>query len=101
MTKRISIHFLAFDGCPNAAPALAQLKTLLTQLGRAQFELNRIDTGAQDCDKGLASWPSPTILVDGGEIDGTQPANDMSCRVLDDGYWGRLRGHLDEKLKVV
>ena len=100
MNSRIKISFIYFAECPHAEPGQKQLLSLLEDLGAGQFNLETVDTTGGGDMGFLDRWPSPTILVEGIEIDGTPMADERSCRLLDDAYWGRLRDYLLQKLNA-
>lgn len=75
----MQIQFLAFSGCPLAAPARENLLTALSACDLSEFE--DIDILAADTSEDLRSWGSPTILVNGEDVTGIPKGNSVSCRV--------------------
>ena len=73
------IQFLAFSGCPLAAPARDNLKKALLDSGIASFE--EVDILDPNSPSGLRDWGSPTILVNGSDVTGEPKGNSVSCRV--------------------
>ncbi len=75
----IQVQFLAFDGCPLAAPARANLEKALADCGMSGYEdINILDPGTPD---DLPGWGSPTILVNGVDVTGQPKDDSVSCRV--------------------
>ncbi len=75
----IQVQFLAFDGCPLAAPARANLEKALADCGMSGYEdINILDPGTPD---DLPGWGSPTILVNGVDVTGQPKGDSVSCRV--------------------
>lgn len=75
----MDIKFLAFNGCPLAAPARENLKAALSECGISEFD--EIDILDPDVPEELRGWGSPTILVDGTDVTGIPKGNSVSCRV--------------------
>ena len=71
MKPRIS--FLYFDGCPLAPKQLGELEIAVESLGRDPATIEQINIGLDETDDSMKGWGSPTILVDGKEIEGGEP----------------------------
>ncbi len=77
--SEIGVQFLAFDGCPLADAARANLEKALADCGMSGYEeIDILDPGTPD---DLPGWGSPTILVNGVDITGQPKGNNVSCRV--------------------
>ena len=77
--SEIGVQFLAFDGCPLADAARANLEKALADCGMSGYEeINILDPGTPD---DLPAWGSPTILVNGVDVAGQPKGNSVSCRV--------------------
>ena len=75
----IQVQFLAFDGCPLAGPARANLEKALADCGMSGYEdIDILDPGTPD---DLPGWGSPTILVNGVDVSGQPKGDSVSCRV--------------------
>lgn len=91
------IEFLYDRDCPNVDDARRQLRLALERCGLAggwiEWERNNLDSPAY-----ARQYGSPTILVDGQDVAGESPSDDVpSCRVYTNGS-GRNRGVPDADL---
>lgn len=84
----MQVTFLYFEGCPSHAAALERLRQVLAEEGvQAEIEVIKVETDEQA--QRLRFAGSPTILVNGQDIDptpsGAYPA--LTCRAfqLEDG----------------
>ncbi len=75
----VNVQFLAFEGCPLAVPARANLEKALADCGMNGYE--EIDILDPAVSEDLPGWGSPTILVSGADITGQPKGNSISCRV--------------------
>jgi hypothetical protein len=79
----VTIELLYWEGCPSHPQALAELRAVLGELGRADAEivLRRVDTEDEAARLGFSG--SPTIRVDG--VDPVPPPpgepTGLTCRV--------------------
>ena len=94
----MKIQLVTFPGCPNAAPLRRVLHAALARLELAAVE--EVDTTAPQTPAALRAWPSPTILVDGADLDGlaAPPAgSEGACRWFQlpsvDALEAKLRAH--------
>jgi hypothetical protein len=73
-----AVQLLTFKGCPLAPAARESLQKALAELGIPTYQEVGIleSTAAQH----LRVWPSPTILVDGQDVNGSGPADNICCR---------------------
>lgn len=78
------IQVLYFTGCPNHQPTVLRLRRVLERLGiTAQIE--QVAVTAEDDPAGLKFLGSPTVLVDGRDIDPAQRQNPdygFGCRTF-------------------
>jgi hypothetical protein len=73
-----TIQLLTFKGCPLAPAARESLQKALAELGIPTYqEVGILDSAAP---QHLRLWPSPTILVDGQDVNGGGPADNICCR---------------------
>lgn len=79
------MQLLTFPGCPNAEPTRAALREALRRLA-LPLEVEEIDLTAPGTPAELRGWSSPTILVDGADLEGQGRTGEaQSCRL----YGGR------------
>jgi hypothetical protein len=84
----VRIKFLYYEDCPSHEQALARLQAALAEAGvAATVEIIKIETEAQARQWGFIG--SPTILINGRDIDPPQPGAPpaLTCRAyhLEDG----------------
>ena len=77
----MKVQLLSFPGCPHAAPTRERLQRALAALG-GEVTYEEIDTSAASCDPALAAWASPTVLVEGVDLEG-RSASGGGCRLYD------------------
>ena len=75
----MNVQFLAFDGCPLADAARANLEQALADCGISGYE--EVDILGPDTPDDLPGWGSPTILVNGVDVSGQPKGNSISCRI--------------------
>jgi hypothetical protein len=73
------VQLLYFPGCPHVTAARTSLREALREKTEPP-EVEEIDVTAPDAPEHLRGWGSPTILVDGIDVDGGSPS-DSSCRL--------------------
>jgi len=73
------VQLLYFPDCPNVDAARRTLAQALSQLGDAPL-VTEIDVTDPGTPPHLRGWGSPTILVDGADVAGGQPA-EACCRL--------------------
>jgi hypothetical protein len=64
----MKIEVLYFEGCPNYLPAVDRLKTVLGQAG-LPIEVSEIGVTDESAAKTLSFFGSPTIRIDGFDIE--------------------------------
>ena len=75
----VNVQFLAFDGCPLADAARANLEQALVECEIGGYEeIDILESGTPD---DLPGWGSPTILVNGADVTGQPKGDSVSCRV--------------------
>lgn len=67
----MKIDVLYFDGCPNHTPTVQRVKQVLSRLGIGA-EVNEVEVTQEDDSVALKFVGSPTVLIDGRDIDPTQ-----------------------------
>jgi len=76
------IEVLVFEGCPNAGPALELARSVAARLA-PDVEVQRVEVDGDEAAGRLAFPGSPTIRVDGRDVEGAEAPTDcgMSCRI--------------------
>jgi len=74
-----TIQFLAFDGCPLAEAAKADLERALSDCGITGYRT--VDILDPATPEELRGWGSPTILVNGVDVGGQGKGDGVGCRV--------------------
>jgi len=85
----MKVQLLTFAGCPNSAAAREMLRSVLASAGITE-PIEEVDANAAESPESLRGWGSPTILIDGVDVGGQEPAG-TSCRLYRDED-GRLCG---------
>jgi hypothetical protein len=101
------IQFLYWDECPSHEEALQLLRDVLGDLGRADEPIEVVEVRTDKDAARLGFRGSPTILVDGRDIDrwgGTRVGSRLTCRIyhLPDGRPSPVpsRQQLEEALEA-
>ena len=87
------IQFLYWEGCPSHEPAMERLQQVMTE-EKVEEAIEIIDVETEEQAQALRFVGSPTILIDGEDID--PPPNDafaaLTCRVYhwEDGRFSPL-----------
>ena len=81
----MKIQLLYFPGCPNVQAARNVLEKAMLETSVSLLELREINVQAPDCPAHLKNWPSPSILVNGKDIEGQSPKAGAACRVYKNG----------------
>jgi mercuric ion transport protein len=75
-----TVELLYFPGCPNVSAARDQLRRAFTAIGRPA-SWTEIDISADSAPAHTRGYGSPTVLVDGRDVTGDDPADGTSCRI--------------------
>jgi hypothetical protein len=76
----MTIDFIYFEGCPNAAEARANLRTALEQAG-LPAEWHERDLLAPSTPEAFRRYGSPVVLIDGRDVLGEAPSSTgPACR---------------------
>jgi len=82
------IQLLWWEGCPSHPEALGLLEQVLADRG-LEFEIEQLEVRTEEEAETLGFVGSPTILVDGRDVDdiGAKGRPSLTCRIyhLDDG----------------
>jgi hypothetical protein len=76
----LTIQFLAFDGCPLADAAAANLRRALSECG-ISGGYRTIDLLDPETPEDLRGWGSPTILINGADVGGQDKGIGVGCRI--------------------
>lgn len=74
------IELVYFDGCPHVAAARARLRAVLASLG-SSAAWTEWETGDASTPEGVRGYSSPTVLVDGVDVEGKAPTSGAGCAV--------------------
>jgi mercuric ion transport protein len=74
-----TIQLLAFEGCPLADAARANLEQALSHCGISGYRT--VDIFDPETPDELRGWGSPTILIDGIDVGGQHKGNGVGCRI--------------------
>ncbi len=85
----MKVQLLTLAGCPNSAAAREILRSVLASAGITE-PIEEVDANAPEAPESLRGWGSPTILIDGVDVGGQEPAG-TTCRLYRD-EGGPLRG---------
>lgn len=77
--SNLTIQFLAFDGCPLADAARANLERALSDCRISSYRT--IDILDPEAPEELRGWGSPTILVNGVDVGGQDKGSGVGCRI--------------------
>lgn len=81
----MKVELLSFPGCPSAAPTRDALLEAMRRVGVAAV-IEEVDTTASSAPAYARGWPSPTVLIDGVDLEDLDHRDDgASCRL----YGGR------------
>ena len=86
----MKIQLLTFPGCPHAGAARKLIERALAS-ANLHAAIEAVDTTAPETPEHLRVWGSPTILIDGADIEGLDSPASTSCRLYRDSA-GQLRG---------
>jgi hypothetical protein len=75
------VELLFFPGCPHVALARAALQEALGEQGT----WHEIDVTAADAPESVRRFGSPTVLVDGSDVEPGPALSGRACRVYADG----------------
>ena len=73
------VQLLTFSGCPLADRARESLERALAALGLTGFE--EVDLLDPQVPEDVKAWGSPTILVDGKDVTGSDKPDGLGCRI--------------------
>lgn len=76
----MQIDLVYFEGCPHAESARQRLRDALASLG-SSAAWSEWDTGAATTPAHLRGYSSPTVLVNGVDVERKPPATGAGCAV--------------------
>ncbi|HVA63280.1 MAG TPA: hypothetical protein VNF74_06115 [Terriglobales bacterium] len=80
----MTVRVLSFCGCPHGETALARVRQALAQLA-ATAELEEMRMGPGDAAAELGFCGSPTVLVNGRDVEPAPPNQGLACRLYTGG----------------
>ena len=78
------VELIYFPGCPHVELARDRIRAALDAAGLEGIWRER-DASAPDAPEHVRGWGSPTVLVDGRDVQGGQRGEGLSCRVYSAG----------------
>ncbi len=76
----LQIDLVFFEGCPHAATARERLREVLATLGSSAV-WNEWDTEDAATPSHFRGYSSPTVLVNGIDVEGKSPTSGAGCAV--------------------
>ena len=99
MTKTPKIELLYFPGCPNVDDARENLEKALKAISTDSIPFEEINIHDPESPEEYRNWPSPSILVDGQDVEGTPETEGAACRIYPGGRAPRLE-KINDALKA-
>jgi hypothetical protein len=84
----VKVQLLTFPGCPSAEAAREALRAVLAS-SEIAAEIEEVNTDSAETPDALRGWGSPTVLINGVDVEGEEPSG-SSCRLYRDER-GQLR----------
>ena len=84
--ETVRVDVLVFDGCPHAEAAIQLAHAVAGRLGPG-ITVERVDVNTPEKAAELGFLGSPSIHVDGMDIEGRAGSGRLSCRMYDDDSW--------------
>ena len=81
----MEIRLLYFPGCPNILAARHALEKAMLETSTSLLDLREVNVQADDCPAHWKNWPSPSILVNGEDVEGQPPEGGVACRIYQTG----------------
>ena len=100
MIGPVKIELLYFPGCPNVEQTREVIKKALKSLSLDRLLVEEVDIHAPGSPEKYRNWPSPSILVDGIDVEGKPPTEAAACRIYPGGRAPRLE-KIIEALKPI
>lgn len=89
----MQIDFVYFDGCPHASAARERLGKALGSLGLTE-RWNEWDSADAETPEHLRGFSSPTILVNGTDVERKSPTSGAGCAIGGGPTFDKLRDAL-------
>ena len=83
MEKVLAIKLLYFHGCPNVGATKRALDSALKAIGMKDVGYDEIDIHEPACPENYLNYPSPTILINGEDMEGLSQGAGAACRLYD------------------
>ena len=81
MNDKLNIQLLYFPGCPNLETTRGILAKALENLSIGDTIIKDINVHDGRTPERLRNYPSPTILINGQDIEGLSPSDAAACRI--------------------
>ena len=81
MTRTLKIELLYFPGCPNVGATRENLEKALKAFSDDPLSIEEINIHAPESPEEYRNWPSPSILVNGKDVEGTPETEAAACRI--------------------
>lgn len=91
MTKTPKIQLLYFPGCPNVEATREAIRKALSSLSLDYLYVEEINIHAPESPENYRNWPSPSVLIDGVDVEGKPPTEAAACRIYPGGKTPRLK----------
>ena len=91
MTNLPKIELLYFPGCPNTAATRVILKEALLNQKMDDLNIEEINIEDPATPEKFHNWPSPSILVNGQDVEGMPIKEASACRIYPGGRTPRLK----------
>ncbi len=95
MTETPKIELLYFPGCPNVDAARENLKKALETFSKSPVTFKEVNIHDPESPEKYRNWPSPSILVDGQDVEGNPETEAAACRIYPGGRAPRLEKILE------
>ncbi len=83
MPQPVKIQFLYCPKCPILEDTRWVLYQALDAVGRGSVDFSEINNTVPDCPTEFKNWPSPSILINGEDIEGLIPDPNQPCRLFE------------------
>ncbi len=83
MPQPVKIQLLSFPGCPNVKETRQAIIGALENLSLEAAVIEDVNVHDDRTPENLRNYPSPTILIDGKDIEGFDPTDAAACRIYD------------------
>lgn len=82
MTRKIDVRLVYCPTCPILPDTREALKEAIENFGREKIQYKETNVHAPENPPDLKHWPSPTVLINGRDIEGIVQNPDQPCRLF-------------------